>query len=508
MAEFEQLGIQQWLVKQCTYMALHNPTPIQTLCIPAILAGKCVVGGAATGSGKTAAFALPLLQILAEDLYGVFALVLTPSRELAYQIVDQFVALGAPLQIRNALVIGGVPHEQQLDALNGRPHIVVATPGRLKFMLTSFPEARRAFSRLRFLVLDEADRLTSDDMEADVASVVALLGPARSTRRTLLFTATLERRLTRVEDDGWLPRLGITDASKQLEVFATNTIMSGGGNDDKKEGEGSDTTTSYGVSDSLQQKYIFIPNMVKLAYLVAALRNAGPEQSTIVFTNSCMRCEVVRLVLQLLGFPVCSLNSMISQKHRLDNLATFKLGIARILVATDIASRGLDIPAVGLVLHYDLPKQAPTYLHRVGRTARAGREGLSVAFVTEYDVDLVRRLEGKVNCTLSLWKAKGVNEKGVLKLLDEVSAAKVQAKLQVEEQFGRRVVTLKEHAAAKKAQRLEEQRASKKVISGINHKAEISVGTALLGVADDGPMANTVAQNTKKGPKKRSRSIA
>ncbi|RNF09042.1 putative ATP-dependent RNA helicase [Trypanosoma conorhini] len=444
MSEFELLGIHQWLSKQCAYMALHHPTPIQKLCIPAILAGNCVVGGAATGSGKTAAFALPLLQILAEDLYGVFALVLTPSRELAYQILDQFVALGAPLHIRPAIIIGGLPHEQQLDALKARPHVVVATPGRLKFMLEKFPEARKAFSHLRFLVLDEADRLTSGDIETDVAEVARLLPPARPERRVLLFTATLEQRLTRVEEGGWLERLGMAHGAQQLQVFATNTLTN------VAAGHGA-TAESYAVADSLQQRYLFIPNMVKLAYLVASLRAAGTEQSTIVFTNSCMRCEVVRLTLQLLGFPVCSLNSIISQKHRLDNLATFKLGIARILVATDIASRGLDIPAVGLVLHYDLPKQAPTYLHRVGRTARAGREGLSVAFVTEYDVDLVRRLEKKIVHTMSLWKAKGVSEKEVLKVLDEVSAAKVQAKLQVEDQFGRRVSTLKAHAAEKRA---------------------------------------------------------
>ncbi|KAH9578160.1 Helicase [Trypanosoma melophagium] len=501
MSEFEQLGVHQWLSKQCAYMALHRPTPIQSLCIPAILSGKCVVGGAATGSGKTAAFAIPLLQILAEDLYGVFALVLTTSRELAYQIVDQFMALGAPLHIRTVLIIGGIPHDSQLEALSGRPHIVVATPGRLKFILGTFPEARRAFTHLRFLVLDEADRLTSEDLEPDVEEVVARLPPAPAARRTLLFTATLEPRLTRMEEGGWLPRLGITNVEQQLEVFATNTVMLTGD-------EGKNNVVSHRVADSLEQKYIFIPDMVKMAYLVAALRSAGPEQTTIVFTNSCMRCEVVRLTLQLLGFPVCSLNSIISQKHRVDNLATFKLGIARILVATDIASRGLDIPAVEFVLHYDLPKQAPTYLHRVGRTARAGRGGLSVAFVTEYDVQLVRRLEKKLNCTLTLWKSKGVNEKGILKILDEVSAAKVQAKLQVEEQFGRRVETLKAHAAEKKTQ--SHDRKTRDITSRTNeksltHKANFASPKSSL---KEDSEAVTPAKRKEKSTKKRTRSCA
>ncbi|RHW69482.1 ATP-dependent DEAD/H RNA helicase [Trypanosoma brucei equiperdum] len=465
MSEFEALGVHQWLSKQCAYMALHHPTPIQKLCIPSILAGKCVVGGAATGSGKTAAFVLPLLQILAEDPYGVFALVLTPSRELAYQILDQFVALGAPLHIRAALAIGGVPHEQQVSVLHGRPHVVVATPGRLKFLLGTFPEARKAFSHLRFLVLDEADRLTTDDMEGDVSDVVELLQPPRPTRRTLLFTATLEEHLVRVEKGGWLERLGISDAAGQLEVHATNTVMNmpdvARKSDNESSGSGNSLGTSYTVVDSLRQTYLFIPNMVKLAYLVAALRSVGSDQTTIIFANSCMRCEIVRLTLQLLGFPVCSLNSIISQKHRIDNLATFKLGIARVLVATDIASRGLDIPAVGAVVHYDLPKQSSTYLHRVGRTARAGRKGLSVALITENDVSLVKRLEKKLQCTLELWKVKGVGEKDVLKILDEVSSAKVQAKLQIEDQFGERVETLKAHAAAKKVIRQVKQKKTK-----------------------------------------------
>ncbi|PWU97877.1 putative ATP-dependent DEAD/H RNA helicase [Trypanosoma cruzi] len=505
MSEFEQLGIHQWLSKQCAYMALQHPTPIQKLCIPAILAGKCVVGGAATGSGKTAAFALPVLQILAEDLYGVFALVLTPSRELAYQIVDQFVALGAPLHIRTAIIIGGLPHEQQLDALKARPHVVVATPGRLKFILEKFPEARKAFLHLRFLVLDEADRLTSDDIETDVEEVVRLLPPARPERRVLLFTATLEQRLTRVEEGGWLLRLGITPVAQHLEVFATNTVTA-------VADDNGAITESYAVADSLKQRYLFIPNMVKLAYLVASIRAAGTKQSTIVFTNSCMRCEVVRLTLQLLGFPVCSLNSVISQKHRVDNLATFKLGIARILVATDIASRGLDIPAVGLVLHYDVPKQVSTYLHRVGRTARAGREGLSVAFVTEYDVNLVRRLERKMDCTMTLWKAKGVNEKEVLKLLDEVSAAKVQAKIQVEDKFGRRVNTLKVHAAEKRERQREEQQQQQETtarVCRVASKEDNTSKAALLHpMPDQDPVKLQSEKKREKSLKKRRRADA
>ncbi|KAG5487042.1 hypothetical protein LSCM1_07711 [Leishmania martiniquensis] len=517
MAEFQRLGIESWLTKQCAYMALRTPTPIQRQCIPAILADRHVIGAAATGSGKTAAFALPILQTLATDAYGVFALVLTPSRELAYQIIDQFIALGAPLQIRTALAIGGVPTDTQIDALKGRPHIVAATPGRLRHLLETFaPEVRKAFGHLRYLVLDEADRLTEGDIARDVRSLLRLLPPTRK-RRVLMFTATLHPRLTTLvaspgkpcvpassgaameqesgalasspspplgprcsggDGDGdeaapdfpLLSALGITDASRlNVVVVGEGTIQ-----------EGSADTVTTGVPRSpatalarpassapfhlpatLTQSYLFIPNMVKLPYLVAALRHQGKGQSTIVYVNSCLRAELVRLTLQLLGFPVCSLDALLTQQHRLDNVASFKLGISRILVCTDIAARGLDIPAVGLVLHYDVPKHAETYVHRVGRTARAGREGTSVALVTEYDVSLVQRIEKKIGSTLTLWKSPAAKESAILSLLDEVSSAKIQAKQQVTEQFGARVQTNKAHAAQKREERAQSQAAAR-----------------------------------------------
>lgn len=489
MAEFQRLGVQPWLAKQCSYMALETPTPIQRKCIPAVLAGRHVVGGAATGSGKTAAFALPILQTLAADTYGVFALVLTPSRELAYQIIDQFIAFGAPLQVRTMLAIGGVHTEAQIDALKARPHVVAATPGRLVHLLTTFaPEVKKAFAHLRFLVLDEADRLTEGDMQRDVQALLRLLPPTRQ-RQVLMFTATLHVRLTTTFDKAppvpgqtepgadaaaeepfaVLAELGVTDPAT-LEVAVVQGAIHEAGADGAPAGDSATTAAAPAVASSslvssssgghvfhlpetLAQRYLFIPNMVKLPYLVAALRAQGKTQSTIVYVNSCLRAELVRLTLQLLGFPVCSLDSLLTQQHRLDNVASFKLGISRILVCTDIAARGLDIPAVGLVLHYDVPKHAETYVHRVGRTARAGREGTSVALVTEYDVSLVQRIEKRLGCAMTLWKSPAAKESAILPLLDEVSAAKIQAKQQVTEQFSTRAQSNKAHAAFKRESR-------------------------------------------------------
>ncbi|AYU75941.1 ATP-dependent RNA helicase, putative [Leishmania donovani] len=581
MTEFQRLGIQRWLSEQCTYMALETPTPIQCKCIPAILAGRHVVGGAATGSGKTAAFALPILQALAADAYGVFALVLTPSRELAYQIIDQFIAFGAPLRVRTMLAVGGVPTETQVDALKARPHIVAATPGRLRHLLGVFaPEVKKAFAHLRYLVLDEADRLTEGDILRDVQSLIRLLPPTRQ-RQVLMFTATLHPRLTTLEapqaEQGLpassgaageregqnlasshspplqqpqngevdeaaehfslLAELGITDASTLEVAVVQGAIQEGLGHAAESGSTGaaggpiSSATaptlpgrpTSFHLPATLTQNYLFIPNMVKLPYLVAALRLQGKEQSTIVYVNSCLRAELVRLTLQLLGFPVCSLDSLLTQQHRLDSVASFKLGIARILVCTDIAARGLDIPAVSLVLHYDVPKHAETYVHRVGRTARAGREGTSVALVTEYDVSLVQRIEKKIGATLTLWKSPAAKESAILSLLDEVSSAKIQARQQVTEQFGARVQTNKAHAARKKAaaaaarsarsprqrQQQQEQRLPSAEPNATASMAGTASPTSLSGLkrarrsaatAEDAPtQAGVVAKKAKKG---------
>lgn len=510
MSRFEQLGIQPLLVKQCAYMAFETPTEIQEFCIPAILKGKNVAGCAATGSGKTAAFVLPLLQILSENIFGVFALVLTPSRELAYQIADQFLAFGAPMRINIALVIGGVPPEKQLDALKARPSIVVATPGRLVYMFEKLAEVKQAFRHLRYLVLDEADRLTEGDIQHDVSRILEHL-PPRPQRRALLFSATLGSSLMSPsaglapgEETSFLMKLGIQQ-EEELAVFRVS------------EPDPSGVDTALSLASAQQQKqpdalpvqlpaglrncYLFIPNLMKLPNLVCALRFQGKTQSTIVFTNSCRRCELVRLTLQLLGFPVCSLNSLLTQQHRIDNLALFKLGIARILVATDIVSRGLDIPRVDFVIHYDIPKQARTFVHRAGRVARAGRIGTSVAFITEFDVELVHTIEKKLRIKLKLWKNKELTEAEVIAVLDEVSEAKLQAQEQITEQFGRRVEVLKRQAAEKKEARRQTQQQSQRAVYSRPVSTVSSRSAPSLREAN----ASVLENRTKKLQKKRQR---
>ncbi|XP_063692517.1 probable ATP-dependent RNA helicase DDX49 [Bolinopsis microptera] len=184
--KFESLGIKKWLVQQCKGLGMKQPTPVQINCVPAILAGKDCIGCAKTGSGKTAAFALPILDILSDDPFGIFALVLTPTRELAFQIKDQFVAIGAHINIRVSTVIGGMDMLTQSMELSRSPHIVIATPGRLADHINSGDGLK--LGKVKFLVLDEADRLLEPCFESDLGTI---FGSLPKKRQTLLFSATL-----------------------------------------------------------------------------------------------------------------------------------------------------------------------------------------------------------------------------------------------------------------------------------------------------------------------------
>ncbi|KAF9961210.1 hypothetical protein BGZ70_008337, partial [Mortierella alpina] len=184
---FGQLGLASWLVNALKAMSISKPSEIQTKCIPEILAGRDVIGGAKTGSGKTAAFALPILQKLSEDPYGVFAVILTPTRELAFQIAEQFNVLGKTINLKDVVVVGGLDMMTQAIALSKRPHIIIATPGRLRDHINSSGDSMN-LSRVKFLVLDEADRLLTETFADDLGGILEAL-PKK--RQTLLFTATM-----------------------------------------------------------------------------------------------------------------------------------------------------------------------------------------------------------------------------------------------------------------------------------------------------------------------------
>ncbi|EFN58860.1 hypothetical protein CHLNCDRAFT_48551 [Chlorella variabilis] len=384
---------------------MREPTQVQRGTIPAVLAGRNVIGVAHTGSGKTAAFALPILQKLAKNPFGVFALVLTPTRELAFQLADQFRALGTGMSLKDCVVVGGLDMTAQAKELARRPHVVIATPGRLRGLLQLDGELARVFGRARFLVLDEADRLLEPSFESELAVVLGAL-PER--RQTLLFSATMTQTLVELQ--------------KQLLRDAYHFQAY----------EGLQTAAK------LRQEYLFLPAKVKEVYLVHLLGQLEELQcrSAIIFAGTCKGCHLLSLLLEELGIAAAALHSHKPQRARLEALHRFKSGSVPILLATDVASRGLDIPSVDLVVNYDLPQMARDYVHRVGRTARAGRRGWSLSFVTQYDIDLVQQIEVLVGQQLGKFE---LEEAEALKGITKVYSAKRAAALRVaeEEQRGR-----------------------------------------------------------------------
>ncbi|KAK6947209.1 DEAD/DEAH box helicase domain [Dillenia turbinata] len=374
-AEFSDLGLPEWAIHICKALGITRPTPVQQHCIPRILAGDDVLGIAQTGSGKTAAFALPILSRLAENPYGIFSLVITPTRELAYQLAEQFRALGSPLHLRCAVVVGGMDMITQAKALMQRPHVVIATPGRLKVLLEQNPDMPAVFSRAKFLVLDEADRVLDVGFEEELKVVFECLP---KDRQTLLFSATMT-----------------SDLQTLLEVSANEAYFF-------------EAYEGFKTVESLRQQYIFVPENVKDVYLLHILSNMDGMgvRSAIIFVSTCRNCHLLSLLLEVLEVEAAALHSYKSQSLRLAALLSFKSGKVPILLATDVASRGLDIPTVDLVINYDIPRFPRDYVHRVGRTARAGRGGLSISFVTQRDVDLIHEIEAVVGKQLDKFECK------------------------------------------------------------------------------------------------------
>ncbi|KAM3343193.1 DEAD-box ATP-dependent RNA helicase 36 [Capsicum galapagoense] len=414
---FSDLGLAEWAIKTCKELGMKNPTPVQRHCIPRILSGQDVLGLAQTGSGKTAAFALPILHRLAEDPYGVSCLVVTPTRELAFQLAEQFRALGSCLNLRCAVVVGGMDMINQTKSLMQRPHVVIATPGRIKVLIEQNPDLPPVFSRTKFLVLDEADRVLDVGFEEELKAIFQCLP---KNRQTLLFSATMTSNLKTL-----------------LELSANKAYFY-------------EAYEGFKTVESLKQQYIFIPKNVKdvyLQYILSKIKDIG-VRSAIIFVSTCRICQLLGLLLEELEIDAASLHSYKSQSLRLSSLHKFKSGQVPILVATDVASRGLDIPTVDLVINYDIPRYPQDYVHRVGRTARAGRGGLAVSFVTQNDVNLIHEIEAVLGKQLEKFECK---ENEVLDNITKVYKAKRVASMKMMDDG------FEEKAESRKAQKLKMQ---------------------------------------------------
>uniref|UniRef100_A0A0K3CFT9 BY PROTMAP: gi/342321531/gb/EGU13464.1/ ATP-dependent RNA helicase DBP8 [Rhodotorula glutinis ATCC 204091] n=2 Tax=Rhodotorula toruloides TaxID=5286 RepID=A0A0K3CFT9_RHOTO len=443
-ATFASLGVEPFLCKALQAMAIRKPTGVQAACIPQILAGADCIGSAQTGSGKTIAFALPIMQALSRDPYGVFGVVLTPTRELAFQIGEQFRVLGAAMNLHSTVIVGGMDMMHQAIELRKQPHIIIATPGRLVDLMKS-NQGEFSLGRVKFLVLDEADRLLTSTFAPELSYIIDQLP---STRQTLLFTATLTEPVLALQNKPQMPGKPKVFTHVSREVITTPA--------------------------GLTQRYVFVPSQVREVYLtyllinLCALTGAQPLHAsapskpsgkgssssskkreeaeetgpvlpqTILFVPHCRTAALLHSLFSQLPSPIpcTSLHSHLTQADRLKSLAMFRRQAVPLLIATDVGSRGLDIPEVAVVVNWEVPRVPEDYIHRVGRTARAGRKGTAITFVTEGDVDLVQVLEERIGTQLQELE---LPEEPVLELLNSVSMAKRMANMELHsEGFGAR----------------------------------------------------------------------
>jgi ATP-dependent RNA helicase RhlE len=345
---FQDLNLVEPLRRALEGEGYTQPTPIQTQAIPHVLAGRDLIACAQTGTGKTAAFALPILQRLAAArdagaAKGIRALILTPTRELAAQITESLTTYGRHVRLRHAVVFGGVGAYGQVRALEARPDVLVATPGRL---LDLAGEGFVDLRALEIFVLDEADRMLDMGFLPDVKRVLARLPPKR---QTLLFSATMPA--------------DIEELARRILVDPVRVAV----------------TPVAATADRIEQSVYHVPREGKRALLEHVLKDSAIERA-LVFTRTKHGADKVVKMLERASIQAEAIHGNKSQNARTRALLAFKEGRTRVLIATDIAARGIDVDGVSHVINYDLPDVAESYVHRIGRTARAGASGIALSF--------------------------------------------------------------------------------------------------------------------------------
>jgi ATP-dependent RNA helicase RhlE len=361
LTEFSGLGLADAILRALNEEGYTTPTPIQAATIPAAVGGRDIIGIAQTGTGKTAAFALPILNRLSSTEGKPWqkaprVIVLAPTRELGGQILDSFRTYGRHLRLKATLAIGGVPIGKQIRALAQGVDILVATPGRL---LDLTNERAVQFDRVEVLVLDEADRMLDMGFIRDIRKIVGLIPKGR---QTLLFSATMPREIASLAEEM------LRDPVKVAVTPAASTL------------------------DIIEQRAIRIDRAGKPALLVSLLSDAAIARA-IVFTRTKHGADRVVRGLEQAGIAAEAIHGNKSQGNRDRTMNAFRSGTIRILVATDIAARGIDVDGISHVINYDLPNLPETYVHRIGRTARAGASGAAISLVSSDEMPFLRDIE-------------------------------------------------------------------------------------------------------------------
>jgi ATP-dependent RNA helicase RhlE len=354
---FEDFHLREAILRAIREEGYRQPTAIQRAVIPEILLGKDVIAAAQTGTGKTAAFCLPMLEMLQRRPgSGLRALVLTPTRELALQVETSLRTYGRHLPLRSSVVVGGVSMSGQISVLRKRPDILVATPGRLLDLLR---QRHVRLDAIEILVLDEADRMLDMGFIQDVRSIVSEVPTAR---QTMLFSATLSPEIA-----------GLASGMLKNPVSVA-------------------TAPPATVAMKIDQKVMFVDQANKGSLLVDILQGSDVRRA-LVFTRTKHRADRLMRHLSRNGISADAIHSNKSQNGRQRSLAAFDKGRITVLVSTDIMARGIDVEGISHVINYELPNDAESYVHRVGRTARAGAAGIALSFCDASEILLLKGIE-------------------------------------------------------------------------------------------------------------------
>ncbi len=360
---FHNLGIAPGLLAVLDELKFITPTPIQERSIPIAIAGKDVMGIAQTGTGKTLAFGIPMIGRILEDKSRQ-GLIMLPTRELAIQVDETFQRVGKKLGIRTAVLIGGDSMEKQKRQIRANPNVIIATPGRLNDHLG---QRTVKLDQVSILVLDEADHMLDMGFAPQIAEV---LKHVPKERQTMLFSATMPNEVIRLATS-------YLKIPTRVEVAPPGTAV-----------------------EKISQELFFVPHMEKLDLLLKLLGEYSG--SVLVFMRTKFIAKRIALSLRNKGHQAVEIHSNRSLSQRREALDGFKAGRYRILVATDIAARGIDVSGIEVVINYDLPEKAEDYVHRIGRTARAGREGRAISFATPDQKGNVRDIERLMRITLPI----------------------------------------------------------------------------------------------------------
>lgn len=354
--KFSELGLSKALLKAVERSGYEEATPIQAETIPLVLEGKDVIGQAQTGTGKTAAFSLPILQTIDRDDPNIQALVISPTRELAIQTQEQMYQLGRDERAKVQVVYGGADIRRQINSLKSHPQILVGTPGRL---LDHMNRRTVKLDHVKTLVLDEADEMLNMGFLDDIEAIIKAMPEQR---QTLLFSATMPPEIKRVGVQFMHDPQHVKIKAKEL------------------------------TTDLIDQYYVRAKDYEKFDVMTRMFDVQSPDLS-IIFTRTKRRVDEIARGLEARGYNAAGIHGDLTQKRRMQILNQFKHGQLDILVATDVAARGIDVEEVSHVFNYDIPQDPDSYVHRVGRTGRAGHHGVSLTFVTPNEMDYLREIE-------------------------------------------------------------------------------------------------------------------